>query len=120
MAIGNPLLFFKYWRGLYCAMGGWLHMQVMFCERKEKQIEYKISFEEQPRPDEPGILWGNVSGKCKENVAALLREDSTLATADKEKADLLIKFFSSVYFAQIFLCLSTFISTAWTYTWICN
>ena len=46
----------------------------------------------------PKAFWKYINSfrKCRENMAALLREDNTLATDDKEKADLLIQFFSSV------------------------
>ena len=46
----------------------------------------------------PKSFWKYVNSKrkCKENVAGLQREDGSLATSDKEKADLLNNFFSSV------------------------
>ena len=46
----------------------------------------------------PKSFWKHVNSfrKCRENVSALQREDGSLATSDQEKADMLIKFFSSV------------------------
>jgi len=46
----------------------------------------------------PKKFWKYVNSKrkCRENVAPLQREDGSLATEDKEKAELLVNFFSSV------------------------
>ena len=46
----------------------------------------------------PKTFWKyiNTFRKCKEGISPLQREDGSLATDDKEKAEILIKFFSSV------------------------
>ena len=48
--------------------------------------------------DNPKKFWKYVNSKrkCREKVAALQKEDGTMTTNNKEKADLLINFFSSV------------------------
>ena len=64
-------------------------------KKAKKCHEQKIASQAKTNPK---AFWKHVNSKrkCRENVAALQKEDGSLATEDKEKADLLINFFSSV------------------------
>lgn len=64
-------------------------------KKSKKQYEKNIASKVK---ENPKAFWKfvNSSRKCRENVSALQKEDGFLATSDKDKADILINFFSSV------------------------
>ena len=64
---------------------------------KQSKVQHEKKVASQSKTN-PKSFWKYINSfrKCRDSVAALLKEDGTLATSDQEKADMLIKFFSSV------------------------